>query len=181
MLGWQLLACHRSLLPIRLSSLLQIFPKVQLHGTVCHHDLHWVSKCWSCSAHQVLKDSLLHCPDCHQVAMPENKPWSSPAVVLILSQNQGWKGPQASRSSNPLPHTGPPTSPFNTSPGCPGPHPTGLEHLRDGRGIHSLSGQLFQHLTALSVKNFPDIQPQSSLPLLETISPRPAVTHPSKE
>ena len=26
---------------------------------------------------------------------------------------------------------------------------------RDGRGIHSLSGQLFQHLTALSVKNFP--------------------------
>ena len=30
-----------------------------------------------------------------------------------------------------------------------------LNTSRDGRGIHSLSGQLFQHLTALSVKNFP--------------------------
>ena len=30
----------------------------------------------------------------------------------------------------------------------------GLEHLQ-GWGIHSLSGQLFQHLTTLIVKNFP--------------------------
>ena len=35
-----------------------------------------------------------------------------------------------------------------------GPIQPGLEHLQ-GRGIHSLSGQLFQHLTALSVKNSP--------------------------
>ena len=30
-----------------------------------------------------------------------------------------------------------------------------LNTSRDGRGIHSLSGQLFQHLTPLIVKNFP--------------------------
>ena len=30
-----------------------------------------------------------------------------------------------------------------------------LNSSRDGRGIYSLSGQLFQHLTTLSVKNFP--------------------------
>jgi len=35
-----------------------------------------------------------------------------------------------------------------------GPIQPGLEHLQ-GWGIHSLSGQLFQHLTALIVKNFP--------------------------
>ena len=35
-----------------------------------------------------------------------------------------------------------------------GPIQPGLEHLQ-GWGIHSLSGQLFQHLTTLIVKNFP--------------------------
>jgi len=35
-----------------------------------------------------------------------------------------------------------------------GPIQPGLEHLW-GRGIHSLSGQLFQHLTIVYVKNFP--------------------------
>ena len=30
-----------------------------------------------------------------------------------------------------------------------------LNTSRDGRGIHSLSGQLFQHLTTLKVKSFP--------------------------
>ena len=30
-----------------------------------------------------------------------------------------------------------------------------LNTSRDGWGIHSLSGQLFQHLTTLLVKNFP--------------------------
>ena len=35
-----------------------------------------------------------------------------------------------------------------------GPIQLGLEHLQ-GRGIHNLSGSLFQHLTALTVKNFP--------------------------
>jgi len=35
-----------------------------------------------------------------------------------------------------------------------GPIQPGREHLQ-GWGIHSLSGQLFQHLTTLIVKNFP--------------------------
>ena len=35
-----------------------------------------------------------------------------------------------------------------------GPIQPGLEHLQ-GWGIHTLSGQLFQHLTTLIVKNFP--------------------------
>jgi len=35
-----------------------------------------------------------------------------------------------------------------------GPIQPGLEHLH-GWGIHSLSGQLFQHLTILIVKTFP--------------------------
>ena len=53
---------------------------------------------------------------------------------------------------NPLLQAGPPTSTFNTRPGCP--IQPGLEHLQ-GWGIHNLSEQLFQHLTALIVKNFP--------------------------
>ena len=36
-----------------------------------------------------------------------------------------------------------------------GPIHAGLEHLRGWTGIHSLSGQLFQHLTTLIAKNFP--------------------------
>ena len=35
-----------------------------------------------------------------------------------------------------------------------GPIQLGLEQFQ-GRNIHNLSGQLFQHLTTLSVKNFP--------------------------
>jgi len=34
----------------------------------------------------------------------------------------------------PLLHAGPPTSTFNTSPGCPRPHPPGLEHLQGWTG-----------------------------------------------
>ena len=36
-----------------------------------------------------------------------------------------------------------------------GPIPPGPEYLQGWMGIHSLSGQLFQHLTTLSVNNFP--------------------------
>ena len=36
-----------------------------------------------------------------------------------------------------------------------GPIHAGLEHLRGWTGIHSLSGQLLQHLTTVIVKNFP--------------------------
>ena len=36
-----------------------------------------------------------------------------------------------------------------------GPIQPGLKHLQGWTGIHSLSGQLFQHLTTLIVKNFP--------------------------
>ena len=35
------------------------------------------------------------------------------------------------------------------------PSSLALNTSRDGRGIHSLSGQLFLHLTALIAKNFP--------------------------
>jgi len=48
----------------------------------------------------------------------------SSAQRLTLPNGLGWKGPQGSPSSNPPPQAGQPTSTFNTSPGCPGPHPT---------------------------------------------------------
>ena len=57
----------------------------------------------------------------------------------------------------------------------------GLEHLQ-GWGIHSLSGQLFQHLTTLIVKNFPLTSKLNlSLLQLKTTSPCPAVIYPFKE
>ena len=43
---------------------------------------------------------------------------------ITVTEWLGWKGPQGSSSSNPPPQAGPPTSPFHTSPGCPGPHST---------------------------------------------------------
>jgi len=52
----------------------------------------------------------------------------------------------------PPPQAGPPTSTFNTSPGCP--NQPGLEHLQGWMGHPQLSGQLFQHLTTLIVKSF---------------------------
>ena len=77
----------------------------------------------------------------------------------------------------PLSLAWPPTSIFNSRPGCPGPHPPpGM----DGASTASL-GSLFQHLTTLTVKNFPNIQPKSSLLQLKTISPCPDVIHPLKE
>ena len=67
--------------------------------------------------------------------------WATQPHRIIESQNGlGWKGPQGSWSSNPPPKAGPPTSTFNTRPGCPGPHPTwpwtppGMEH--QGWGSH---------------------------------------------
>ena len=73
-----------------------------------------------------------------------------------FTKSQVWKGPQGSWSSNPPPQGGPPAPTFNTSPGCPGPHPTWpwTPPGMDG-GIHNLSGQLFQHLTTPIIKNFP--------------------------
>ena len=60
-----------------------------------------------------------------------------------------------------------------------GPIPPGHEHLQ-GWGIHSLSGQLFQHLTTLIVKNLPlisklnlpsfNLKPFPLVPLLSTLS-----------
>uniref|UniRef100_A0A669PEJ8 Transmembrane protein 17B n=1 Tax=Phasianus colchicus TaxID=9054 RepID=A0A669PEJ8_PHACC len=98
---------------------------------------------------------VLHagCPLCPGSESP------SPPFLLECqfteSQNgEGWKGPQGSSISNPLPHAGPPTSHLIPDQAAQGPIQSGLEHLQ-GRGIHSLSGQLFQHLTTLSVKNFP--------------------------
>ena len=54
-----------------------------------------------------------------------------------------------------------------------GPIQPGLEHLQ-GRGIHSLSGQLFQHLTTLIVKNFPLIS-NINLPSFNLNFPCPAL------
>ena len=73
----------------------------------------------------------------------------------------------------PLLQSGPPASPFNTRPGCPGPHPTwhwtppGTEHPQPPWAAvpaphHSLGKELP-----------PDIQPKFSLPQLKTISPCP--------
>ena len=59
-----------------------------------------------------------------------------------------------------------------------GPIQPGLEHLQ-GWGIHSLSGQLFQHLTPLSVKNFPLIS-NLNLPSFN-LKPFPAIIYPCKE
>ena len=52
-----------------------------------------------------------------------------------------------------LPQAGPPTSIF-IRPGCPGPHPPGLEYLQGEASTTSL-GSLFPHLTTLIVQNFP--------------------------
>ena len=44
----------------------------------------------------------------------------------------GWKGPQRSPSSIPLPQAGLPTTKLGTQPRCPGPHttwPWGLKHV----------------------------------------------------
>jgi len=55
--------------------------------------------------------------------------------------------------------------------GCQGPIQPGLEHLQ-GWGIHSFSGQLCQHLTALSSKNCPQT---SNLNLSFSLKPFPLV------
>jgi len=43
-----------------------------------------------------------------------------------------------------------------SSSGCSVPHPI-WPHVPSGMGHHSFYGQLCQHFTALSVKNFPEI------------------------
>ena len=85
-------------------------------------------------------------------------------------------------SSNPPPQAGPPTSPFHTSPGCPGPHPTWPQTppRMDGASTASLgscSAPPHSHSKELP----PHIQPQSALLQLHTISPRPAVICPFQE
>uniref|UniRef100_A0A669QQB0 Ankyrin repeat domain 61 n=1 Tax=Phasianus colchicus TaxID=9054 RepID=A0A669QQB0_PHACC len=62
-----------------------------------------------------------------------------------------------------LPTMGLPRTPSNLA----------LNTSRDGQGIHSLSGQLFQHLTTLSVKNFP-LMSNLNLPSLN-LKPFPLV------
>ena len=76
---------------------------------------------------------------------------------ITESQNgQGWEGPQGSRISN-LPATGRATNlPITDYTRLPrAPSNLALNTSRDEWGIHSLSGQLFQHLTTLTAKNFP--------------------------
>ena len=74
------------------------------------------------------------------------------------NHRMAWVGRDLKDHASPIPvsQAGPPTFTFNTRPGCPGPHPNlALNTSRDGRGIYSLSGQLFQHLTTLILSNFP--------------------------
>ena len=58
---------------------------------------------------------------------------------------------------------------------------SGLEHLQ-AWGIHNLSGQLFQHLTTVIVKNFP-LTSKLNLFLLQlkAIPPCPAIIYHHKE
>jgi len=79
--------------------------------------------------------------------------------IITESQNGlGWKGPQGSRSSNPpLLHAGPPTSTCNTSPGCPGPHPTwpwtppGMDRASTASLVMSYSNKLLRRGNTLLV------------------------------
>ena len=82
----------------------------------------------------------------------------------------------------PPPHAGPPTSTFNTSPGCPGPIQPDLEHLQGWTGHPqplwtAVPAPHHSHRKGLP----PDIRPKSSLLELKTISPCPAVIYPFKE
>ena len=118
----------------------------------------------------------LWCPGCCCCVMAVN-----PALCAELSSSRCyessqngsvWKGPQGSWSSNPPPHTGPPTSTLNTRPAAQGPIQPGLEHLQGWTGHpqplwaavpappHSHSKELPPH-----------IPPQSALLQLHTISP----------
>jgi len=73
----------------------------------------------------------------------------------LLDIPQGWKGPQGSWSSNTAHHRqGHQLPHLILDQAAQGPIQPGLEHLQVW-AIHSPSGQLFQHLTILIVKNFP--------------------------
>jgi len=99
-----------------------------------------------------------------------------------ITGRQVWKGPQGSWISHPPCHkAGPPTSPVNTRPGCPGPHSVHLEHLK-GWDIHNLCGQPVPAPHHSHSKELPlDIQPKSPLLQIKTISPCPAITYPFKD
>ena len=99
-------------------------------------------------------------------------------VPITESQNgQGWKVPQGSWISNPQPHAGPPTSPFNARPGCPGPHPI-WPWILPGMGHPQPLWAACSSTSPLSLSRTqelpPDIQPKSPLPQLKIISPCPA-------
>ena len=102
-------------------------------------------------------------------------------VCLDKNHRMGWVGTQGSSSSNPLPQAGPPTSPYHTRPGCPGPHPT-WPRIPPGTGHPQ---PLWQPVPAphhcLCKELPPDIQPKPSLLQLKTISSCPAVIYPSEE
>ena len=64
-------------------------------------------------------------------------------------------GPQGSRSSNPTPMQSHQPPRLTAAQAAQGPILAALEHLQGWTGIHSLSGQLFQHLPTLPANNFP--------------------------
>jgi len=74
--------------------------------------------------------------------------------IIGLRKGLGWRGPQSTFSSNPLLWAGlPTTKSIRHQIRLPrAPSNLAFNTSRDGRGIHSLSGQLFPPLTALLVK-----------------------------
>ena len=80
---------------------------------------------------------------------------SSDAIRITESQN-AWVGRDLKDHKVPNPHhrQGHQTPHLILGQAAQGPIQPGLEHLQR-RGIHNLSGQLFQRLTTLLVKNFP--------------------------
>lgn len=72
-----------------------------------------------------------------------------PFIVIKSWSGSGWNGLLRSYSSNPLPWARLPS----TSSGSPGPLQLGYEHLQRWV-IHSFYGQLCQHFSAHTLKNF---------------------------
>jgi len=105
------------------------------------------------------------------------QPWTA------ASQNHrtAWGGRDLKDHEAPTPplQVGPPMPVSNSRPGCPGPHPTwpctppGMDGASTA-SLGSCSAPHHSHRKELP----PDIQPQSSLLQLQTISPCPAVISP---
>jgi len=102
-----------------------------------------------------------HTPDSCQICLKSNEGSFVPRGLqegrITESQNGlGWKGPRGAWSSNPPTPCRATNLHVSYQPRLPrATSNLALNTSTYGRGIHSLSGQLIQHLTTLIVKNFP--------------------------